>query len=343
MRDFALIQTAPGRLLVGWGPFSSADRLAPGTAAFYLNDFFLEDPAPWKIPASWETTDPASLAARLGSPDSLTIVWDPADDAPFQSLFRSAHSAIQGGEFSKIVPVVFDHGHVLSGGVPEHLLSRLGAIPPALRIYGAAFGDAGMIGATPETLFTLENGRVETMAVAGTRGREAAAELLRNPKERKEHDLVVRDIREQLEDLGSVEIGVTELLELPGLAHLVTQIAVEAPTADFEEIVNRLHPTSALGAWPRNDAAARWLRQSDAGVERGRFGAPFGVAREDGTAVCLVAIRNVAWDGDEVRIGSGAGIVLESAAGPEARELERKRAQVREIFDLPLRSAGAVA
>lgn len=333
---------APGQILVGWGPFRRLPRVEPGLPSFYITDYFLEGENPWHAPAEWEVISAGTLAARLGRPDSLTIDWMPIDDASLQSLFRSAHSAVSAGELRKLVPVLFEEGEVREGDPATALLSRIGALPPALSAYGYRIGREGMIGATPEALFSLAGRRLETAAVAGTRSVSRRKELLSDPKERAEHELVVRDIARQLEPLGFVTSGETRLLELPGLAHLVTPIVAElSDPSEFESIVAQLHPTAALGAWPRGEAGARWLREADHGVERGTFGAPFGAVLEDGSAICFVAIRNVSWRGETIRIGSGAGILSESTLESERKELKRKRDQVRAIFGLTPAAAGA--
>ena len=100
----------------------------------------------------------------------------------------------------------------------------------------------------------------------------------------------------------------------------------------FAEMVRRLHPTAALGVSPRSDAGERWLREADRGVKRRTFGAPFGLEREDGRSIALVAIRNVQWHGSSIRVGSGAGLLLESRLEREFEELRQKRDQVKALF-----------
>jgi menaquinone-specific isochorismate synthase len=52
----------------------------------------------------------------------------------------------------------------------------------------------------------------------------------------------------------------------------------------------------------------------------------------DGTFEALVAIRMVAWHGEEVRIPSGCGVIEESRLVNEWRELRLKREAVRAAF-----------
>src|SRR5688572_28381128 len=76
------------------------------------------------------------------------------------------------------------------------------------------------------------------------------------------------------------------------------------------------------------------LFRSDRGVKRRTFGAPFGVEREDRSALALVAIRNVQWEGERVRVGSGAGLLPESELDREFEELRQKRDQVKALFHI---------
>jgi isochorismate synthase EntC len=107
-----------------------------------------------------------------------------------------------------------------------------------------------------------------------------------------------------------------------------------AEKMSFAEMVRRLHPTAALGVSPRTPAGERWLREADRGVKRRTFGAPFGIEREDRSARAVVAIRNVQWNGERVRVGSGAGLLPESQLERELDELRQKRDQVKALFGI---------
>jgi menaquinone-specific isochorismate synthase len=340
-RDFAFVQTAPGRVFVGWGPFEQLPFRRPERPAFYVTDFFLDDPHPWRHPSEWEEISVSELAARIpGSRASrqVEIEWTAPARDEFARLFHSARDAMARGEINKIVPVVFEHGSSSSDGLLAHLLSQLTMLPPGLWAYGYVYKSHGMIGATPELLFQAERSGYRTMALAGTRPVSRADELFTDAKERREHRLVVDDIVRRLAPFGNIEVGPLGLLRLPTIAHLVTPIffaeAGGSEKMSFAEMVRRLHPTAALGVSPRSPAGERWLREADRGVKRRTFGAPFGIEREDRSALALVAIRNVQWQGGTVRIGSGAGLLAESQLDREFDELRQKRDQVKALFGI---------
>ena len=340
MRDFAFVQTAPGRLFVGWGPFEQLPFRRPERPAFYVTDFFLDDAHPWRHPAEWEELSVDEMVARLrghavARPE---IEWDVPLLDDFAPLFHSAQEAMQRGDFTKIVPVVFEHGTLRDDGLLAHLLSQLNTLPPGLWAYGYAYKHHGMIGATPELLFQGEARAYRTMALAGTREVSRADELLTDAKERREHRLVVDDIIRRLAPFGNIEVGPLGLLRLPNIAHLITPIFFAesggSEKMSFAEMVRRLHPTAALGASPRTPAGDRWLREADRGVKRKTFGAPFGIEREDRSSLALVAIRNVQWQSERVRVGSGAGLLAESQLEREFEEMRQKRDQVKALFGI---------
>ncbi|HKR62396.1 MAG TPA: chorismate-binding protein [Thermoanaerobaculia bacterium] len=339
MRDFAFIQTSPGRVLVGWGPFEQLPFRRPERPAFYVTDFFLDDVHPWRHPAEWEEISIEELASRFGSGAAPEIEWEPLAVDAFAPLFHSAQAAMARGDFHKIVPVLFERGRAASrGDWWPHFIAQLAALPPGLWAYGYSYNKHGLVGATPEVLFQAEAHSYRTMALAGTRSVARAEELLTDPKERLEHRLVVDDIVRRLAPFGNIEVGPLGLMRLPSIAHLMTPIFFAesggSERMSFTEMVRRLHPTAALGVSPRTPAGERWLREADRGVKRRTFGAPFGVEREDRSSLAVVAIRNVQWDHEHVRVGSGAGMLPESVLEREFEELRQKRDQVKALFGI---------
>lgn len=340
MRDFAFIQTAPQRLFVGWGPFEQLPFRRPDRPAFYVTDFFLDDPHPWRHPAEWEELSveelSAQLAERSAQAENLRVEWQPPPNEEFSKLFRSAQEAMAEGAFNKIVPIVFESGEA-SADPRQWLVNELKSLPGGMWAYGYSYHSHGMIGATPELLFRSERRGYTTMALAGTRPVARTEELLRDPKELREHRFVVDDIVRRLAPFGNLELGPIGVMRLPNIAHLITPIYFAENGAEkmsFAEMIRRLHPTAALGVSPRNEAGERWLREADRGVKRRSFGAPFGLEREDRSALAVVAIRNVQWHGTSLRVGSGAGLLPESRLERELDELRQKRAQVKALFGL---------
>jgi menaquinone-specific isochorismate synthase len=327
---------APGRIVLGRGPLERRAGRPGDRPACYAPDFFLDDPAPWLVPTAWHELSREDLATSLPRPDRLRVAWSPPSRDAYARVFGELSAAIARGPLTKAVPVVLERGRAADDGSPAPgLLAALLDVPAAGLLYGVWSEEEGMIGASPELLFRLPgDGRVETAAVAGTYPAERGLRLSADPKEVAEHQSVVDDIADALAPLGRVDVGPRELLCLPGLAHLKTDLVLHpARPVGFDALVRALHPTAALGVAPR-DADPDLLRRLDAGAGRGRLGAPFGVAWPDGRATCLVAIRNVQWRGRDLTVGAGGGLIAQSRLDAEWEELRIKRDAVKRMLAL---------
>lgn len=335
MNDFAFIQLAPGRYLCGLGPFESRESPPEGgSTAFYRNRFDLDDPRPWKVPAEvFETDDLRVLLAGNGATPLPEIAWSGLGDVEVRAVFDEILGLIHEGKLKKSVPVLTERG-ILHRGEPAALVGAVNAAPEALRGYGFIEGGAGVIGATPERLFAVRNGILETMALAGTSPRHELLDFPENPKEIREHELVADYLEALLAPFGEVERGARTLLDLGSMIHFLTRLRVRLsdPSPDLGRLVEVLHPTPALGACPRGEGALRQLidYRRRLGVPE-HFGAPFG-ALHQGDFEVLVAIRCLSWDGRDVFLPSGVGLVEGSRFDREWRELALKRNSVKSLL-----------
>jgi len=330
-----LLEYAPGRLLVGEGPFEARAARARDRVACYAPDFQLGDPEPWLHPTSVRETTRHALRREIGAPPGPVARWREPDAAAYARTFETVMGLIACGSLLKAVPIVLEIGEWESdprSAVAGLVAAALAAPGPNLA-YGLWTRDAGMVGASPEILFTRSGACVRTVAVAGTCPSARAGDILSDPKEDREHQSVVDDITEALAPFGAVTVGSRGILRLPGLVHLKTDLHVPVPESTaFSALVEALHPTAALGVFPRS-AGLSALRD-DGPHARGRFGAPFGVEWPDGRATVLVAIRNVQWSGTTVLLGAGAGLIAGSRLEAEWAELALKRASVKGMLGL---------
>jgi len=335
MEDFAFLKLAPGRYLCGLGPFVTSDQApAAGKTAFYRNNFELSDPAPWKYPARvFEASDPRVLVPGNGTTPLPEIAWSGLGDEGVRDIFDEILAQIASGSLKKSVPVLTERG-ILHRGEPAALVKTISSAPEALWGYGYREGATGVVGATPEQLFLLRDGILETMALAGTSPRHEVEDFPTDPKEIREHELVADYLETLLAPLGVVEREARTMLDLGSIVHFLTRlrVALRPEDRDPDALIRRLHPTPALGASPRGDGALRQLvgYRKRLGVPP-EFGAPFGVVHE-GVLQMLVAIRNVSWQGREVCLPSGVGLVEGSRFDREWRELALKRNSVKSLL-----------
>ena len=275
-----------------------------------------------------------STAAPVGK-----APWaEPAKEDFAQSL-TIIQKRIAEGEIQKAVPVVFAKSQqTVTARERAQMLLQLLKAPANLYVYGFWENNRGVLGATPEVLFEYTKGTVHTMALAGTCPKSEAADresLLNDAKEMQEHQLVVEDLKEIFKNSGAVKTQGPYVMELPSLYHLRTDIEIQTKTApDFLALLKTLHPTPALGVAPRK-AGYQWMTQLPGQQGRSGFGGPFAFFGPE-EALCLVAIRNLQWNGNLSMIGSGCGIVAASELEREWRELFQKRLSVRKILGLEL-------
>lgn len=197
------------------------------------------------------------------------------------------------------------------------------------------------IGASPERLLEVRQGRLRTEALAGSARRGAgasedaamAAGLARDEKELHEHRLVVESIVTELRALGLAP----EYPAKPGLRrfanvqHLHTAIGAKLPeNVRLLDVAARLHPTPAVGGAPRAAALGRiaQLERSPRGLYAGALG--WIDARGDGEL--LVGLRSALIDGGRARLFAGAGIVAGSDPRRELAETELKFRAVRDAL-----------
>ncbi len=335
MTEFAFFRLPDGRAWIGEGPFESLARPDEKAACFYINDFDLSDPLPWKKPARLHEVTPATLDnwAR-DSEGPMRVQWEKPATEWFKMAFRRIRREVLAGRLAKMVPILAEHGTRLSGR-PETLLRRVLGAPSNVWGYGHVAGEDGFIGATPELLFRLTGDEVETMALAGTAKPGDQNDFLSDVKEIEEHQLVAAYLEERLEMVGNVNRGSREVLETSGLVHFKTHLRakLDRPVA-VGDLISLLHPTPAVGCLPRQDEWLARLREYRTLLKAPAFfGAPFGFSIH-GEHHLVVAIRGIGWDGEKVVLPSGCGIVGGSAFDHEWRELRLKREAVLRQFDL---------
>ncbi len=334
MNDFAFLETIPGEFVCAVGPFSATETPPEEGTAFYINDFRLSDPAPWKVPTkAFLTSDPTVVLPDNGGTEMPEIVWDNVPAEPFRATYSDVQSDIAAGRIEKSVPVITEKGHLHQGN-PAAVIRMMRTLREAFWSYGFQFGSEGMIGATPERLFALKGGRLETMALAGTAGAGDQEAFAADAKEIREHEFVAEYLMAKLEPLGTVRREPRRILDLGSIVHFHSNIQVdlENPRPDLNELIQLMHPTPALGAFPRGEGALRKLFDyRDRLGTPAYFGAPFGVYR-NGRFHSVVAIRNIAWREREVFLPSGCGIIRESKFENEWRELRLKRSSVKALL-----------
>ena len=261
-----------------------------------------------------------------------------SDVGNFEQMVNSVLPALRASKLHKVV--LADALDVLS--------ANPFSIPKSLRVLGKTYGDCCIfsvsngqgpvfIGASPERLLSIttstDGKQLTTDALAGSapRGDTAAADrliadqLLKNPKERYEHQVVVKFIVEQLIELGLMpEFGNSpNVLQLANIQHLHTPIQTTLPDhLKPLNLVKILHPTPAVAGFPR--PAAGQLIQTTESFDRGLYASPVGWIDANGNSEFVVGIRSALINGRQARLFAGAGIVAQSKPKSELAEVKLK-------------------
>ncbi len=251
-----------GGVVLGHGPFKNATAPPDGHTAFFVQDFALSDPAPWKIPARWEELDPDGLRRRFGAVPAPPLTWRTPDTAPFSAVFQEVMGSIQAGHFEKSVPVVVEEGLCPQAPGPAVMAAMSRQTEPFLS-YAWSGSGAGFAGATPETLVGVENRTLRTMALASTARRDDRDVFAVDEKEIREHEYVAQTLVAKLNDLGRLRRQPRSILDLGSIVHFQTliEVALDQPACPAS-LVRRLHPTPALGSHPHTPETLAQLKNS---------------------------------------------------------------------------------
>ena len=185
--------------------------------------------------------------------------------------------------------------------------------------------------ASPERFLQVQQGRVETRPIKGTRPSVADAaenallvqDLRNNPKDRAENLMIVDLLRN---DLGKAcaagSVKVPRLFEVESYAtvhHLVSTVTGElAPGQDALSLLRDCFPGGSITGAPKH-RAMEIIEQLEP-QRRGVYCGAIGYIGFDGNIDCNIAIRTLVYAAGEIRCWAGGGIVADSQMEAEYQE-----------------------
>lgn len=211
----------------------------------------------------------------------------------------------------------------------------LRAANPSPYMFYFSSDDIELSGASPETLAKLDNGKLSTFPLAGTRPRgktpdeDKALEedLLQDEKELAEHNMLV--------DLGRNDIGkisrigtvkVEKYMEIERFSHVMhigsTVTGTIREDKDAVDAVDAILPAGTLSGAPKF-RACQIIDQLE-NNKRGVYGGAIGYLDFAGNLDTCIAIRLVYKKNGTICIRSGAGIVADSVPEKEFEECANK-------------------
>ena len=247
---------------------------------------------------------------------------------------ETAASRLRAGEAAKVVlarEVVARGDGVVSAGMVARALRA--AYPSCFTYLVTGADGTAFAGASPELLIRRTGDHAYAQPMAGSVARGAndiedqrlAKQLEDSAKDADEHRLVSEFVVQALRPFsGSVSARPPEVVRFTNIQHLATTVTAELndPAPDLLQLAAALHPTPAVGGWPR--AAAERLIDELEGMERGWYAGAVGWIDGRGDGELAVALRcGLLWE-DGARLYAGVGVMPDSDPARELEETELK-------------------
>ena len=215
----------------------------------------------------------------------------------------------------------------------SHVLRSLREQQPMSCIFAFENGSTCFIGASPEQLVRKNGHMCETACLAGSirRGHtvkedeELGRWLLQDDKNRREHAFVVDMIKQAMNEVCTEVVIPNEptLLKMRHIQHLYTPVQAKVKEGvSIFSLVERLHPTPALGGFPK-EKAVQTIREIEP-LDRGWYAAPIGWVDANGNGEFAVAIRSALLEDNKAHLFAGCGIVAHSDPHNEYEETNVK-------------------
>jgi len=255
------------------------------------------------------------------------------DEQKFSEIVNKAKKLIHDGDIFQVVlsrKFAFENN-----GDNLTLYKTLRKLNPSPYMYHLKQGSKTIIGASPEMLVRITEDKVETFPIAGTRkitdneekNKQLADELLHDEKELAEHTMLV--------DLGRNDIGkvckygtvhpesLMQIKRFSHVQHIVTHVVGNlAPENDMFDAFKAVFPAGTVSGAPK--VRAMEIIDELETEARGPYAGAVGYFSFNGCCDFAIAIRSIFIDGNKGFVQSGAGIVADSVAEYEFKEIEFK-------------------
>lgn len=195
--------------------------------------------------------------------------------------------------------------------------------------------DLEVMCSSPETLIRLQNGRLTTFPVAGSRPRGATVEedlqferdLLVDEKELAEHNMLVDLARNDLGKISTFSsVSVVEYQKIhrySKIMHITSCVEGDIrPDCDACDAIEAILPAGTLSGAPKI-RACEIIEELERDA-RGIYGGALGYLDFTGNMDTCIAIRMAVRKGDTVTVQAGAGIVADSIPDLEYEESGNK-------------------
>ncbi len=273
-------------------------------------------------------------------PEKIKTVSEP-EYSEWERGIESALRSIRLGDYEKIVLAARRTLTFKESPDPYYILRELLNLPNSRYNFLFDFEGAVFAGSSPERLYKRSGNNIVSEAVAGTVSRGDNPDedsvlgfsLMSSDKDLREHDYVVKAVKEKLEFIGE-DVTVSadnNLLKLTEGQHLKKTLRATLREDFSEEVIIRaLHPTPAVGGYPGTEFLDDIGRIE--GFERGWYAGAVGYRGFEDSDFA-VGIRSFMALGKDIHLYGGVGVVEGSSAEAEWEESNLKLSNLLKILN----------
>lgn len=271
--------------------------------------------------------------AEIEKPKIKTEFKPLFDEKQYTDMVEKAKDYIKEGDIFQVV--LSNRLEAEMEGSLFNTYKILRKLNPSPYMFYFSSKDIEMAGASPETLVKLKDGKLSTYPLAGTRARgktsgedlKLEAELLKDPKELAEHNMLVdlgRNDLGKISKFGSVKVSkYHQILKFSHVMHIGSTVTGEIRDDKTAlDAVDAVLPAGTLSGAPK--IRAMQIINELENNKRGIYGGAVGYIDLTGNLDTCIAIRLAYKKHSKVYVRSGAGIVADSVAVKEHNECINK-------------------
>ena len=316
--------------LLGPSPTDAEIDAAYDDALVRLNDLALDGARPIDEPM---VVPPDETEARQSADIDALAVTESLSGELYGRAVEVAKEYIRAGDIFQVV--LSKRFRFDLEAEPIDVYRVLRQINPSPYMYFIRRPELTLVGCSPEPLVQVQDGRVISRPIAGTRrrgrterhDRMMAAELTEDPKERAEHvmlvDLARNDVGRVVE-FGSLKVDEMMTLErYSHVMHLTSQVSgelVEGRT--MIDVLRATLPAGTVSGAPK--VRAMQIIDELEPTKRGPYSGVVGYLSFSGNLDTAIAIRTMVCGPDGASVQAGAGVVADSVPELENKECWNK-------------------
>lgn len=261
-------------------------------------------------------------------------------DDEFKETVETMRKHIFRGDVFQIVPSrAFSRPFL---GDEFNVYRALRSINPSPYLFYYDYGNFKLFGSSPESQLTIKNNEAAIYPIAGTFKRsgndqedlEIAESLKNDPKESAEHvmlvDLARNDLSKHCEQVEVISFK--ESQNYSHVIHLVSKVTGQVkPGVNPFDIVGDTFPAGTLSGSPKHKALTLIDRYET--VQRSFYSGAIGFMGFNGDFNHAIMIRSFLSKQNTLHYQAGAGIVADSNADSELKEVDNKIAALRKALE----------